>query len=397
MRTREVAVITPVMPTYARVDLVFARGEGPYLFTEDGDRYLDFGCGIAVTSLGHAHPHLVAALQDQAGLLWHTSNLYRISGQERLAERLVASTFADTVFFGNSGAEAMECAIKMARRYHYYNDHPERFRTITFGGAFHGRTLATIAAGGQAKHLEGFGPAADGFDQVPLHDSNDLRAAITGETAAILIEPVQGEGGIVPVDPQFLKAIRAAADEFGLLVIYDEIQTGVGRTGKLFAHEWAGVAPDIMGVAKALGGGMPIGACLATEKAAVGMVAGTHGSTFGGNPLSTAVGNAVLDVMLADGFMDGVEKKARRLVAEIESVISLHSGVYDHVRGLGMMQGIKCAAPVGDVLAGMARHHVLAVPAGDNVMRFLPPLIIEDEQIDEAVAALDAVGSELSS
>ncbi len=390
-------MITPVMPTYGRADLVFARGEGPYLFTDDGERFLDFGCGIAVTSLGHAHPHLVKALQDQAGMLWHTSNLYRISGQERLAERLVDATFADSVFFANSGAEAIECALKMARRYQFMNGHPERFRTITFTGAFHGRTLATIAAGGQAKHLEGFGPPTDGFDQVPIHDSNALREAITGETAAIIVEPVQGEGGINPVDPEFLKAIRRAADEFGLLVIYDEVQCGVGRTGRLFGHEWSGVAPDIMAVAKALGGGMPIGACLATERAASALTAGSHGSTFGGNPLSMAVGNAVLDVMLEDGFLEGVEKKAGRLRTEIEAAIARHPSVFDHVRGLGMMLGIKCVAPVGDVIGAMQKNHVLAVPAGDNVMRFLPPLIIDDVQIDEAIAALDAVGNELGS
>ncbi len=378
-----------VMPTYARADLVFERGEGPYLYTADGERYLDFGCGIAVTSLGHAHPHLVEALKGQAERLWHTSNLYRIEGQERLAERLVADSFADTVFFGNSGAEAIECALKTARRYHFANGQPERFRTITFTGAFHGRTLATIAAGGQAKHLEGFGPAADGFDQVPLHDSNALRAAITGETAAIIIEPVLGEGGIYPVDPEFLKAIRAAADEFGLLVIYDEIQCGMGRTGKLFAYEWSGVAPDIMAVAKALGGGMPIGACLATEKAASGMVPGTHGSTFGGNPLATAVGNAVLDVMEAPGFMAGVEQRAKTLRKRLEETIAKHPDVLEEVRGLGMMLGIKAVVPAGDLVAAMRDRHVLAVPAGDNVMRFLPPLVIEDSHIDEAITALE--------
>ena len=378
-----------VMPTYARADLVFERGEGPYLFTADGERYLDFGCGIAVTSLGHAHPHLVEALKGQAERLWHTSNLYRIEGQERLAERLVADSFADTVFFGNSGAEAIECALKTARRYHFANGAPERFRTITFDGAFHGRTLATIAAGGQAKHLEGFGPAADGFDQVPLHDSNALRAAITGETAAILIEPVLGEGGIYPVDPEFLKAIRAAADEFGLLVIYDEIQCGMGRTGKLFAYEWSGVAPDIMAVAKALGGGMPIGACLATEKAASGMVPGTHGSTFGGNPLATAVGNAVLDVMEEPGFMKGVEQRAKTLRKRLEQTIAGHPDVLEDVRGLGMMLGIKAVVPAGDLVGAMRDRHVLTVPAGDNVMRFLPPLVIEDSHIDEAIGALE--------
>jgi len=382
-------VIAPVMPTYARVDLVFERGEGPYLYTADGTRYLDFGCGIAVTSLGHAHPHLVEALKGQAERLWHTSNLYRIAGQERLAERLVAASFADTVFFGNSGAEALECSIKMARRYQYVNGHPERFRTITFNNAFHGRTLATISAGGQAKHLEGFGPPVDGFDHVPLHDSNALRNAITGETAAILIEPVQGEGGILPVDPEFLKAIRLAADEFGLLVIYDEVQCGMGRSGKLFAHEWPNVPPDIMAVAKALGGGMPIGACLATERAASGMVAGTHGSTFGGNPLATAVGNAVLDVMEAPGFLKSVEKHAAMLRRRLDETAAAHPEVIAEVRGLGLMLGVKCVVPAGDMVTALRDRHVLVVPAGDNTVRLLPPLIIDEGHIEAAVAALE--------
>ena len=389
-------MIAPVMPTYARVDLVFERGEGPYLYTTDGERYLDFGCGIAVTSLGHAHPHLVEALKGQAERLWHTSNLYRIDGQERLAQRLTAATFADTVFFGNSGAEAIECSLKVARRFHYVNGAPERFRTITFKEAFHGRTLATLAAGGQAKHLEGFGPVVDGFDQVSLHDSNALRAAITGETAAILIESVQGEGGIVPVDPEFLKAIRNAADEFGLLVIYDEIQCGMGRTGKLFAHEWSGVTPDIMAVAKALGGGMPIGACLATEKAAAGMVAGTHGSTFGGNPLATAVGNAVLDVMEAPGFLKGVEKRATNLRARLQDVAADHPDVIESVRGLGLMLGVKCVVPAGDMVSALRERHLLVVPAGDNVVRCLPPLVIDDGHIEAAVSAFEDACKSLS-
>jgi acetylornithine/N-succinyldiaminopimelate aminotransferase len=393
---REVAVIAPVMPTYGRADYVFERGEGAYLFTETGERFLDFGCGIAVTSLGHAHPHLVAALKEQAERLWHTSNLYRISGQERLAERLVANSFADSVFFGNSGAEANEGALKMARRWQWAGGHPERYRTIAFNGAFHGRTLATISAGGSAKHLEGFGPAVEGFDHVPLHDSNALRQAITGETAAIIVEPVQGEGGITPVDPQFLKAIRAAADEFGLLVIYDEVQCGMGRTGKLFAHEWAGVAPDIMAVAKALGGGMPIGAVMATERVASAMAPGTHGSTFGGNPLATAVGNAVLDVMLEPGFMAGVEAKAKALRKGLDALALKHPEMIVETRGLGMMIGVKVTPPVGDVINALREKKLLTVPAGDNMVRLLPPLIVEQAQIDEALAALDAVLGEMT-
>jgi len=389
-------VIAPVMPTYGRADLVFERGEGAYLFTETGERYLDFGCGIAVTSLGHAHPHLVAALKDQAERLWHTSNLYRISGQERLAERLVANSFADSVFFANSGAEANEGALKMARRFQWANGHPERYRTIAFNGAFHGRTLATISAGGAAKHLEGFGPPVEGFDHIPLHDSNALRQAITAETAAIIVEPVQGEGGITPVDPQFLKAIRAAADEFGLLVIYDEVQCGMGRSGKLFAHEWAGVAPDLMAVAKALGGGMPIGAVLATERAASAMTAGSHGSTFGGNPLAMAVGNAVLDVMLEPAFMAGVEAKAKALRKGLDALAKKHPEMILDIRGLGMMIGVKVAPPVGDVVGTLRHHKLLTVPAGDNMVRLLPPLIVEQQQIDEALAAFDAVMGEMS-
>ena len=389
-------MIAPVMPTYGRADLVFARGEGAYLFTETGERYLDFGCGIAVTSLGHAHPHLVAALKDQAERLWHTSNLYRISGQERLAERLVANSFADSVFFANSGAEANEGALKMARRYQWANGHPERYRTIAFNGAFHGRTLATISAGGAAKHLEGFGPPVEGFDHIPLHDSNALRQAITAETAAIIVEPVQGEGGITPVDPQFLKAIRAAADEFGLIVIYDEVQCGMGRSGKLFAHEWAGVAPDVMSVAKALGGGMPIGAILASERVASAMTAGSHGSTFGGNPLATAVGNAVLDVMLEPGFLPGVEAKARALRKGLDDLARKHPEMILEIRGLGMMIGVKVAPPVGDVVQALRDRKLLTVPAGDNMVRLLPPLIVEQAQIDEGLAALDAVMAEMT-
>ncbi|MDA1070125.1 MAG: aspartate aminotransferase family protein [Proteobacteria bacterium] len=384
------------MPTYGRADLVFARGEGAYLFTETGERYLDFGCGIAVTSLGHAHPHLVAALKDQAERLWHTSNLYRISGQERLAERLVANSFADSVFFANSGAEANEGALKMARRYQWANGHPERYRTIAFNGAFHGRTLATISAGSAAKHLEGFGPPVEGFDHIPLHDSNALRQAITAETAAIIVEPVQGEGGITPVDPQFLKAIRAAADEFGLIVIYDEVQCGMGRSGKLFAHEWAGVAPDVMSVAKALGGGMPIGAILASERVASAMTAGSHGSTFGGNPLATAVGNAVLDVMLEPGFLPGVEAKARALRKGLDDLARKHPEMILEIRGLGMMIGVKVAPPVGDVVQALRDRKLLTVPAGDNMVRLLPPLIVEQAQIDEGLAALDAVMAEMT-
>ena len=306
-------MITPVLPTYKRAPLAFDHGKGMRVYTEDGKEYLDFGAGVAVTSLGHAHPHLVEALTEQARKLWHTSNLYVIPGQEKLAHRLTEATFADTVFFTNSGAEALECAIKMARKFHAAKGAPERYRIITFEGAFHGRTLATIAAGGQAKYLEGFGPKVEGFDQVPFGDEKALLAAITEATAGILIEPIQGEGGLRVLPPGKLKRLREIADEHGLLLILDEVQCGVGRTGKLFAHEWAGIKPDIMAIAKGIGGGFPVGACLATEEAAQGMTAGTHGSTFGGNPLAMAVGNAVLDVILADGFLDHVKKSGLAL------------------------------------------------------------------------------------
>ncbi|HET6223911.1 MAG TPA: aspartate aminotransferase family protein, partial [Dongiaceae bacterium] len=309
------------MPTYNRADVAFERGEGAYLYATDGRRFLDFTCGIAVTALGHAHPHLVKTLTEQAQKVWHTSNLFRIPHQERLAQRLVAATFADTVFFGNSGAEAMECSIKVARKYHAANGQPERFRIITFEGAFHGRTLATLAAGGQQKYLDGFGPKADGFDQVPFGDVKALAKAITPATAAILIEPVQGEGGVRPVPSEFLRHLRETCDEHGMLLVFDEIQTGMGRTGKLFAHEWAGVTPDVMAVAKAIGNGFPMGACLATAKAASGMTAGTHGSTYGGNPLAMAVGNAVLDVMLAEGFLDRVQQTASHLRQQLAMLV----------------------------------------------------------------------------
>ena len=386
-------MITPVLPTYNRADLAFERGEGSYLIAENGQRYLDFGSGIAVNALGHSHPHLVKAVTEQAAKLWHTSNLYRIPGQQRLAERLVEATFADTVFFTNSGAEALECAIKMARKFHSHNGHGEKFRIITFEGAFHGRTLATIAAGGQAKYLEGFGPKVDGFDQVPFGDHEAIKAAITPETAGILIEPIQGEGGIRSVPPQCLRGLRALCDEHGLLLILDEVQTGVGRTGKLFAHEWAGVTPDIMAVAKGIGGGFPMGACLATEKAAAGMVAGTHGSTYGGNPLAMAAGNAVLDVVLADGFLARVRDAALRFKQQLAMLKDEHPGVIEEVRGQGLLLGLKLKVPAGDFQAALRERHVLSVGAGDNVLRILPPLTVSDAELSEGVAAIGAAAA----
>ena len=383
-------MIPAVLPTYARADLAFERGEGAYLFSADGRRYLDFASGIAVTALGHAHPHLTGALKAQLDKgVWHTSNLYRIPGQERLAERLVAATFADTVFFCNSGAEAVECGLKMVRRYHDETGAPERYRVIAFRNAFHGRTLATIAAGGQEKHLKGFDPVVDGFDHVPFGNFNEVRNAITDKTAAILVEPVQGEGGIRAADPEFLRGLREVCDEFGLLLFFDEVQCGMGRTGKLFAHEWAGVTPDIMAIAKGIGGGFPVGACLATERVGQVMTAGTHGSTFGGNPLAMAVGNAVLDVMLADGFMDRVQAMGKKLTAELSAVAKKHPKVVSGVRGAGMMLGLECVASNTDVLTRLRANGLLAVTAGENVIRILPPLIIDDSHVAEAGGILD--------
>ena len=378
-----------LLPTFARADLVFERGEGAWLVTQDGDRYLDFGAGIAVNALGHAHPHLVARLAEQAAKVWHTSNLYRIPEGERLSRRLADATFADQVFFTNSGAEALECAIKMARKYHAVGGHPERFRIITFEGAFHGRTLATIAAGGQKKYLEGFGPKVEGFDQVPFGDHAALEAAIGPETAAILIEPIQGEGGVRPVPPQCLRGLRELCDKHGLLLIFDEVQTGVGRTGRFFAHERAGVTPDIMSVAKGIGGGFPMGACLSTLEAGKGMTAGVHGTTFGGNPLAMAVGNAVLDVVLAPGFIDHVERISLVLKQRLAELKDRHPGIIEEVRGEGLLLGLKCHVPNTDLATAARAEQLLTVPAGDNVLRLLPPLIIGESEVAEAFARLD--------
>jgi acetylornithine/N-succinyldiaminopimelate aminotransferase len=387
-------VIPAVLPTYAREDLLFVRGEGPFLFAEDGTRYLDFVAGIAVNALGHAHPALVAALTAQAEKLWHTSNLYRVPGQERLAKRLVDATFADTVFFGNSGVEAIECAIKIARRHHYAKGEGGRFRTITFEGAFHGRTLAAIAAGGQAKYLEGFGPKVDGFDQVPFGDLKAVEAAISDATAAILIEPIQGEGGLRLATPEFLRGLRRICDTHGLLLIFDEVQTGVGRTGKLFAHEWAGTAPDIMAIAKGIGGGFPMGACLATERAASGMTPGSHASTFGGNPLAMAVGNAVLDVVLAPEFLPRVERVANYTRQQLAALPDEYPHIFEDVRGQGLMLGLKMRIPNTEFVHGLRARHLLAVGAGGNVVRLLPPLIIEEEHVREAVNILSETAAE---
>lgn len=385
-----------VMSTYARTDLVFERGEGSWLFTADGQRFLDFNSGIAVNALGHAHPHLVQALQDQASKFWHCSNLYRIDGQERLANRLIEASFADTAFFCNSGAEALECAIKIARRYHQAGGRPEKYRIITADNAFHGRTLATIAAGGQAKHLDGFAPAVDAFDHIPFGNLNEARAAITSETAAVLVEPVQGEGGLAVATDDYLRGLRAMADEFGLLLIYDEVQCGMGRTGDLFAYQDSGVAPDIMSLAKALGGGFPVGACLATSAAAEHMVPGTHGSTFGGNPLAMAAANAVLDVMMEDGFFTGVRRVSDQLKKGLDALVANHSDVFEEVRGRGLMLGLKCKVPNGSLVDALIKDHMLTVVAGDNVLRLLPPLTISNDEIDLALVKLEAAAKALA-
>ncbi|MBW3097491.1 aspartate aminotransferase family protein [Pseudohoeflea coraliihabitans] len=380
----------PLFTTYSRTPLRFERGEGVWLFDEKGARYLDFAAGIAVNSLGHAHPHLVAALTGQAQKLWHLSNLYEIPGQERLAERLVAATFADSVFFTNSGAEALECAIKTARRHFYVNGQPERVRIITMEGAFHGRTLATIAAGGQAKYLEGFGPKAVGFDQVPFGDIEALTAALDDTAAAVLIEPVQGEGGIRPLDPDVLRQIRALCDDHGVLLILDEVQSGIGRTGRLFAHEWAGITPDLMAIAKGIGGGFPLGACLATDAAADGMTPGTHGTTFGGNPLAMAVGNAVLDVVLADGFLDQVQTTGNALSQGLLSLKERYPGLIADIRGTGLMLGIRCVGNNGEMVQAFRNESLLTVPAGDNVVRLLPPLTVTAEEARDALRRMEA-------
>jgi acetylornithine/N-succinyldiaminopimelate aminotransferase len=394
-RTVSLPVPSHILPTYARAPLAFESGDGAWLTTTEGERYLDFGGGIAVASLGYSHPHLVAALAEQGAKLWHTSNLYRIPGGERLADRLVENTFADVVFFTNSGAEANEAAIKMARKYQSACGRPERFRIVTFEGAFHGRTLATIAAGGQQKYIDGFGPKVEGFDQVPFDDWAAFEAAVGPETGAVMIEPIQGEGGVRAVASDRLRALRSVCDRHDMLLIFDEVQTGVGRTGAFFAHERAGVTPDIMSIAKGIGGGFPMGACLATREAAKGMTVGTHGTTFGGNPLAMAVGNAVLDVVLAPGFFDGVARAGLGLKQRLAALQDRYPGLIAEIRGDGLMIGLRCAVPNGDVVTAARRHHVLVIAAGDNVVRLLPPLTISDDEIAEAVRRLDAACADI--
>ncbi|MBV8457943.1 MAG: aspartate aminotransferase family protein [Acetobacteraceae bacterium] len=382
-------MISALMPNYARADLAFERGEGAWLWTVDGRRFLDFGSGIATASLGHGNKHLAQAIAEQAAKVMHVSNLYRIPQAERLAARLVEATFADSVFFCNSGAEANEGMIKMMRKTLAEAGKPERFRIICFEGAFHGRTLATLAATGNAKYLAGFGPEVEGFDHVPFNNMNAVRDAIRPATAGIIVEPIQGEGGVRPADMEFLRDLRAACDEFGLVLGMDEVQSGMGRTGKLFAHEWAGITPDVMSAAKGIAGGFPLGAVLAKEFVARNMVPGTHGSTFGGNPLACAAGNAVLDIMLAPGFLEDVDRKGRRLRAALEKMVHDYPQVFENVRGMGLLLGLKCAIPQAEVQAACQAEGLLPILAGENVLRLAPPLVVTDADLGEAIGMLD--------
>jgi len=386
-----------LLPVYRQADVAFERGEGMYLYDTEGRRYLDFAAGIAVNALGHAHPRLVDALKTQAEKLWHTANLYRIPGQERLAERLAAASFADRVFFTNSGVEAIECAIKTARKYFHAAGQPRRNRIITLEGAFHGRSMAAISAAGQEKMTAGFAPLLPGFDQVPAGDLTALEAAITEETAAVMLEPVLGEGGIVPLSDDDLRGVRELCNRHGLLLVLDEIQCGMGRTGKLFAHEWAGITPDVLAAGKGIGGGFPLGACLVTEEAARGMQPGSHGTTYGGNPLAMAVGNAVLDEMLAPGFFAHVAELAAYLQERLAAFAESHGALVETVRGRGLMQGVKIAGcDAREVVRTGLDQGLLTAPAGDNVMRLLPPLILEQAHVDEAVTLLERTADSLA-
>lgn len=385
-------MIPAILPTYTRAPLSFVRGEGSWIWTEDGTRYLDLGAGIAVNALGHAHPALVEALGDQASRLWHVSNLYDIPNQQRLADLLVEHTFADTAFFTNSGTEACELAVKMARK-HWSDVGEDRSTILTFEGAFHGRSSAAIAAVGTEKMTRGFGPLLPGFTQLRWGDHDALTAAMTDRVAAVMIEPLQGEGGIRPVPDQCLKGLRDLCDATGALLILDEVQCGMGRTGKLFAHEWAGIEPDIMMVAKGIGGGFPLGAVLATERAALGMTAGTHGSTYGGNPLACAVGARVMELVTADGFLDRVSEASARLRQGLDGLVASHPTVFESLRGHGLMLGLKCLVPAADLVKAGYAEHILTVPAADNVVRLLPPLTITDDEIAAALSRLDAAAS----
>ncbi|MEP3296746.1 MAG: aspartate aminotransferase family protein [Pseudoruegeria sp.] len=388
-------MIPSVLPTYSRAPLSFVKGEGSWLYEADGRRFLDLGAGIAVNSLGHAHPALVETLSEQAQNLWHVSNLYQIPAQQKLADKLVDISFADTAFFTNSGTEACELAVKMARKYWFEKGQPERVNIITFDGCFHGRSSAGIAAAGTEKMVGGFGPLLGGFIHLPFGDHDAVAEALDDTVAAILVEPVQGEGGIRPLPDACLKGLRDLCDETGVLLILDEVQCGIGRTGKLFAHEWAGVDPDIMMVAKGIGGGFPLGAVLATENAASGMTAGTHGSTYGGNPLGCAVGSKVVDIVSDPAFLDEVNRKAGLLRQKLEGLVAEYPDVYDSVRGSGLMMGIKCTAQNMDVVNMGYNQNVLVIPAADNVVRLLPALTITDDEISTAVARLGNIAQSI--
>ena len=389
------ASFPPVLPTYARAPLSFEHGEGAWLIERDGRRFLDMTSGIGVNALGHAHPALVAALTEQAGKLWHTSNLFNIPAQERLAAALVGHTFADTVFFTNSGTEALELAVKMARKYWHDAGAPDRQTMLTFDGAFHGRSIAAISAAGSAKLTHGFGPLLPGFRQLPFGDHDALNAALDDGVAAVIVEPIQGEGGIRVLPDACLKGLRAACDRTGALLIFDEVQCGMGRTGRLFAHEWAGVSPDIMMVAKGIGGGFPLGATLATARAARAMTAGTHGSTYGGNPLACAVGTRVMEIVTDPAFLAEVARKGSALRQKLEGLAAAHPQVIAEVRGEGLMAGLKCVVPNTDLVAAAREQNLLAVPAADNVVRLLPPLTITEDELSEAVARLGRAAATL--
>jgi acetylornithine/N-succinyldiaminopimelate aminotransferase len=393
---RAPTVTSHLMATFARVNLAFERGEGVWLIATDGERYLDFTSGVAVNALGHAHPRLVAALTEQASKIWHVSNLYEIPEAERVARRLCDASFADAVFFCNSGAEAVEGAIKTARKYQSVSGHPERYRIMTFEGAFHGRTLATLAAGGQKKYLDGFGPVVEGFDQMPFGDLAAARRAVGPETAAIMIEPLMGEGGVRTVEPSFLRALRDLCDQHGLLLVFDEVQTGMGRTGELFAYQRTGVVPDVMSLAKALGGGFPVGAVLATSEAAKGMTAGTHGSTFGGNPLAMSAANATLEVMLEPGFLDHVKRIGLLFKQRLAEIKDRYPALIAEVRGEGLLVGLRALIPAGALVDALRTEKMLVVAAGDNVVRLLPPLIIGEPELAEGLARLDRACAKLN-
>src|ERR1700733_2126570 len=389
-------MISALLPNYARADLAFERGEGAWLWTVDGRRFLDFGSGIATASLGHGHPHLVQAIAEQAAKVMHTSNLYRIPQAERLAARLVEATFADSVFFCNSGAEANEGMIKMMGRGMFDAGKPERFRLICFEGAFHGRTLATLAATGNDHYLQGFGPVVEGFDHVPFGNMDAVRDKIGPTTCGIIVEPIQGEGGVRAPDPQFLRDLRAVCDEYDIILGMDEVQSGMGRTGKLFAHEWAGITPDVMSSAKGIGGGFPLGAVLAKERFAKALVPGTHGTTYGGNPLACAAGNAVLDVVMAPGFLEEVVRKGNKLRGELDKIAREFPTVFVDARGLGLLLGMKAAIPVGQVQAACVAEGLMAITAGDNVLRLAPPLVVTDSDIDQAAVMLRTAATKVA-